>query len=155
MSFLDLAGKRFLVFGVANKRSVAYRVARLLEEDVSERRVARIFEIKLLGFLGIMPNLETCVRCGTGSLGSSRFSMKLGGMLCAACSAEDAEGLPLLPGTVKVNLHIRDSSFKRVSRIKVSKRVGRELEHLMRRFLNYHIERHMKTLDFLRAVSAY
>ena len=32
MSFLDLAGKVFVVFGVANKRSVAYRVARLLEE---------------------------------------------------------------------------------------------------------------------------
>ncbi len=33
MSFLGLAGKRYLVFGVANKRSVAYRVARLLEEE--------------------------------------------------------------------------------------------------------------------------
>ena len=33
MSFLDLAGKRFVVFGVANKRSVAYRIAALLEEE--------------------------------------------------------------------------------------------------------------------------
>ncbi len=33
MSFLDLTGKRFLVFGVANKRSVAYRIAHLLEEE--------------------------------------------------------------------------------------------------------------------------
>jgi len=33
VSFLDLGGKAFVVFGVANKRSVAYRIARLLEEE--------------------------------------------------------------------------------------------------------------------------
>ena len=33
MSFLDLADKVFVVFGVANKRSVAYRIGRLLEEE--------------------------------------------------------------------------------------------------------------------------
>lgn len=33
MSFLDLQGKTFLVFGVANKRSVAYAIARRLEDE--------------------------------------------------------------------------------------------------------------------------
>ncbi len=33
MSFLDLENKTFVVFGVANKRSVAWHVARLLEEQ--------------------------------------------------------------------------------------------------------------------------
>ena len=33
MSFLNLSGKTFLVTGVANKRSVAYHVARTLEEE--------------------------------------------------------------------------------------------------------------------------
>jgi enoyl-[acyl-carrier protein] reductase I len=33
LSFLNLAGKTFLVFGVANKRSVAHHVARLLEAE--------------------------------------------------------------------------------------------------------------------------
>jgi len=33
VSFLDLMGKTFVVFGVANKRSVAYHVARLLEAE--------------------------------------------------------------------------------------------------------------------------
>lgn len=33
MSFLDLSGKVFLVLGVANKRSVAYRIAQLLEDE--------------------------------------------------------------------------------------------------------------------------
>jgi len=33
MSFLDLEGKVIVVFGVANKRSVAYRIARRLEDE--------------------------------------------------------------------------------------------------------------------------
>ena len=33
MSFLDLENKIVVVFGVANKRSVAYHVARVLEEQ--------------------------------------------------------------------------------------------------------------------------
>tara|TARA_B100000686_G_scaffold347235_1_gene435488 strand:- start:1428 stop:2213 length:786 start_codon:yes stop_codon:yes gene_type:complete len=33
MSFLDLDGKAFLVFGVANKKSVAWHVAKLLESE--------------------------------------------------------------------------------------------------------------------------
>ncbi|MGB0717445.1 MAG: SDR family oxidoreductase, partial [Phycisphaerae bacterium] len=33
MSFLGFQGKTFLVLGVANKRSVAYRVAQMLEQE--------------------------------------------------------------------------------------------------------------------------
>lgn len=33
MSFLDLAGRKYVVFGVANKRSVAYHIARVLESE--------------------------------------------------------------------------------------------------------------------------
>lgn len=36
MSFLDLKGKVFVVFGVANKRSVAFRIAHLLEQEGAE-----------------------------------------------------------------------------------------------------------------------
>ena len=33
MSFLDLAGRKYVVFGVANKRSVAYHIAGVLESE--------------------------------------------------------------------------------------------------------------------------
>lgn len=37
MSFLQLSGKRFLIFGVANKKSVAYAVSDLLQSEDAER----------------------------------------------------------------------------------------------------------------------
>ena len=33
MSFLDLKGKTFLIVGVANRKSVAFSVAKILEEE--------------------------------------------------------------------------------------------------------------------------
>ena len=36
MDFLQLSGKRFLIFGVANKKSVAYAVSKLLKEEGAE-----------------------------------------------------------------------------------------------------------------------
>ena len=53
MSFLNLAGKTFVVFGVANKRSVACHIARMLEDEgatvvYSVRSKARCEEVSQL-----------------------------------------------------------------------------------------------------------
>lgn len=125
-----------------------------LQKDASARRVARVFEIKLLGLLGIMPNLGACLLCGEKQLAVSRFSLRHGGMICGACSGQDTASYPILPGTVRFIEHVRDSSFQQVWRIKVSQRVGKDLESLLRRFLRFHIERRLKTLDFLRSIAA-
>jgi RNase P/RNase MRP subunit p30 len=44
-------------------------------------------------------------------------------------------------------------AFEKVARVKVSAEVGRELERILRKFLDYHIERRMKTLEFMRKIS--
>ncbi|MFC1577274.1 DNA repair protein RecO [Candidatus Omnitrophota bacterium] len=125
---------------------------RLLEGDSSPRRVARVFEIKLLKLLGIMPDFDgPCANCKAEIADGARFSPINGSMLCRACSGRDAASLPLLPGTIKFIGHIKDSPFGQVSRIKVSHKVGRELEMVLRRFLNFHIGRRLKTLDFLKS----
>ena len=55
MSFLALAGKRFLVMSVANRKSVAWSIAQLLEAEGAEvlygvRSLARLDSLqKLLG----------------------------------------------------------------------------------------------------------
>jgi DNA repair protein RecO (recombination protein O) len=114
--------------------------------------VARIFEIKLLHLLGLMPTLEFCVHC-TGPAGAmNRFSMRLGGLLCKNCFSADKDAVGIMPGTVNFIEHIRSSAFERVARVKVAARVGEELEGILRRFLDYHIERRMNTVSFIREV---
>ena len=125
---------------------------RLLSGEASAKRVARIFEIKLLALLGLMPTLEMCACCGKKVDVSAKFSVPHGGLICKACFDNDTNALPIMAGTVKFIEHIRALPFDKVERIKVATAVGQELESILRKFLDYHIERRLKSLDFLREI---
>lgn len=124
----------------------------LLEGISSPRRVARIFEIKLLSLLGLMPNLDECANCGKKAGLNPRFSLRHGGLICKECLDTDRMAVSILPGTVKFMEHIRSSSFERAAMVKVSAEVGKELERLLRRYLDYHIERRLKTVQFIKEI---
>lgn len=123
---------------------------RLLSGDTSSRRAARIFEIKLLSLLGIMPTLESCANCGKRVDSSAKFSVTQGGLICVNCLASDRNAHTIMQGTVKFIEHIRALPFEKVARVKVADAVGKELEATLRKFLDYHIERRLKTLEFIK-----
>jgi DNA repair protein RecO (recombination protein O) len=125
---------------------------KLLEADASPKRVARIFEIKLLYLLGLMPSMEICAGCGTKVGIPERFSIARGGLICKECFKAEREACPILPGTAKFIEHVLSSPFDRASRVKVAMPVGKELESILRKFLDYHIERRLKTVQFIREI---
>lgn len=125
---------------------------RLMDGESSPRRVARIFEIKLLHLLGLMPTLEMCANCGARVDGLAKFSSRHGGVICKSCLGSDVNARPIMAGTAKFIEHIRRFPFEKLERVKVSETVGKELEGILRGFLDYHVERRLKTLDFIRDV---
>ncbi len=125
----------------------------LLTQPVSARRVARIFEIKLMDVSGFMPELDKCAHCVDNVDRSGVFSFADGALYCEKCRSRAGGGAPLSTGTVNFINRVRPMPFGLVSRIKVSRHVGRELESFMRRFVDYHLQRKLKTLDFLRKVN--
>ena len=125
---------------------------KLLSGESSARRVARIFEIKLLNLLGLMPTLESCANCGNKADMPAKFSVIQGGLISKNCLGSDKNAMAILPGSVKFIEHIRGSSFERVARLKVVSSVGKELEAILRKFLDYHIERRLKSLEFLKEI---
>lgn len=122
----------------------------LLGSPASAKRVARIFEIKLLGMLGLMPELKCCVVCDRGLNKAARFSLRNGGVICEACSSKERDGLPVLSGTINFMEHINRSDWPMILRIKVSQDVGHQVETLLRNFINYHLHIRPKTLEFMR-----
>ena len=123
-----------------------------LSGKASPRRVARVFEIRLVKLLGLMPVLASCVSCSGSDLKDARFSFRLGGLVCKKCSAADKLSHFILPGTVEFIKRVETSNFDMVTRIKVSERVGRELEPLLRKVLDYHIERRLNTVTFIKSI---
>jgi DNA repair protein RecO (recombination protein O) len=124
----------------------------LMAGEASPKRVARIFEIKLLGLLGLMPSLDRCVSCGKDPGTGARFSLRHGGLVCKNCTESDRAALAILPGTAKFIEHIRLLPFEKVERIKVAREVGKELENILRRYLDYQIERRLKTVGFIKEI---
>ena len=125
----------------------------LLSTKASPKRVARIFEIKLLSILGFMPRLASCVNCDKGlEKKRARFSLSRGGVLCETCFARDRRAVPVLAGTINFILHIKDLPFDRVKNIKVAKRVGSEVEGLLKNFINYHLDIRPRSMDFIGKV---
>ena len=50
--------------------------------------------------------------------------------------------------------HIARANLDRVSRIKVARDVGRDLEKILRRFIDFRLEKPLKTVDFLRKIDS-
>ncbi|MBL7068864.1 MAG: DNA repair protein RecO [Candidatus Omnitrophica bacterium] len=124
----------------------------LLSRPVSAKRVARIFEIKIMDMSGFMSELGECIVCSEPIQENARFSLCLGGPLCRKCQTKDKGAINLSKGTMNFIERVRRSPFELVSRIKVSQDVGIELEGFLRRFVDYHIQRSLKTVEFLKKI---
>lgn len=144
------------VTGLADKNAEVFALLlnsmNLLAGESSARRVARIFEIKLLNLLGLMPTLELCAACGARADTSAKFSIAQGGLICKKCCDTDKNAVSIMQGTVKFIEHIRVSPFEKVARVKVANTVGQEVQSILRKFLDYHIERKLKSLAFLQEI---
>ncbi len=121
----------------------------MLASGASAKRVTRIFEIKLLSFLGISPQLGECVKCGKKDLSDSGFDIVAGGILCRECVAGNRGLLKLSKGTQNFIRKIQDSEMKRTCMIKVSREVGSEVETLLKRFMRFYIGRPLRSIAFL------
>jgi DNA repair protein RecO (recombination protein O) len=133
---------------------LAVNSLKLLCTDVSAKRVARIFEIKLLSLMGLMPSVAECVNCEGSVDDSARFSLRNGGLLCKTCLGTDKAARPVLPGTIKFIEYIQNSPFEKIDHIKVPQDVARELEQILRKFLEFHIDRRLRSVDFLKEIGA-
>ncbi|MCX5716310.1 MAG: DNA repair protein RecO [Candidatus Omnitrophica bacterium] len=127
---------------------------KMLCENASPRRTARVFEIRLLSLLGLMPQLRSCIGCSQPLGSKALFSLKNGGVMCGACAAKERGVIPVAIGTLNFMDHVNRSDWEFVSRIKVSQEVGKQVENILRRFMDYHLHLKPKSLEFMEKVLA-
>ena len=89
------------------------------------KRAARIFEVKLLDLLGLLPDADHWQDIPT------------------------AVSKPVSRGTLNFLEHARRQPVKSLVSVKVSQEVGEELEKLLRRFTDFHLSHKLKTLVFM------
>lgn len=111
--------------------------------------VTRGFELKLMSHMGYGPELEGCVACGAEVMGDGAgFSAPEGGALCAACRrAWRATGLGASAlGAMRDLLRLPVSEL---ARRRLTAAVGDELARMMRAYVDYRVDRPLRSTSFL------
>jgi DNA repair protein RecO (recombination protein O) len=128
-----------------------------LSSGASCKRGGRIYEIKLLDILGLMPQINVCVMCHSQAEDPIYFNATIGGIHCRDCVMKNRALLngssqPVSKGTLLFLRHAQRSPLKNLYQVKVSQEVGEELEKLLRRFTDYHLSHKLKSLTFMEKI---
>lgn len=124
----------------------------LLNEGQAEAQILRIFEARLLSLLGYRPELTRCLRCGETleRAGQAHFSVTKGGLLCGKCSQGYGDLIPASLGTAKI-LHLAmEMDLSKVGRLKFTKQALQEGEAILSQFIQYQINKDLKSRKFLK-----
>lgn len=116
-------------------------------------KVLIIFKIKLLALSGFKPHFDSCVSCGDRILGQSKFSLGLGGLLCARCQHKDTSSRSIFRGTVATILHIEKNDFKTNLNLGLNPQIKRELGLILNAFLRFHLEKELKSQKVLNKLA--
>ena len=118
-------------------------------------KVMTIFKIKMLALSGFKPHFDSCISCGDRILGQSKFSLALGGLLCPRCYQKDMSSRSIFRGTVASVLHIEKNDFKTNLNLGMNPQIKKELEVILNAFLNFHLERELKSQKVLNKLAQY
>jgi DNA repair protein RecO (recombination protein O) len=129
-----------------------HRSFKLISAGEDPNKIARIFELKFLSYSGFALSFEKCVNCGSGLSAKAKFSQRRDGMLCEKCLKEDLYSRTVSRGTVQTLSHIMTSKPDSLLKFKISRSIEDELEALIDRSIESHLERPLKSKRFLKDV---
>ncbi len=114
-------------------------------------QMLRYFEIQLLDDLGYRPSLHECVACGsTLQPVENGFNPTLGGVLCPNCSRYSQR--PISLASLKVLRLLQTTSWEQLPRLRLDSSQQNEIEYLLQALIRFHLERDLKSWDFLRHI---
>lgn len=115
----------------------------------------RIFELRLLAILGLVPRLDRCAECGAviGDEAELRFSARLGGIVCENCMQADPFAMRFSGETRKLMELFLRINLQKLTSVRVSPLARQEMEKLLRVYLNFQLEKRLKSVDFMHTIS--
>lgn len=124
-----------------------------LDTALNAEKVMTVFKIKMLSLSGFKPHFDSCISCGIRILGQSKFSLSMGGLLCPKCATKDSASRSIFRGTIATILHIERNDLKSNLNLGMNPQIKKELEIILNAFLNYHLERELKSQKVLNKLA--
>ncbi|MBM4425009.1 MAG: DNA repair protein RecO [Chloroflexi bacterium] len=113
----------------------------------------RYYELQLLGMAGYQLELFYCVVKGEKIAAEDQFfSPAEGGAVCPACGENRQGAFPISLNALKVLRFMIRSPYDALRELKLSASAHHELERVTQRTITYHLERQLKSVEFLKQV---
>ncbi|MEW6696342.1 MAG: DNA repair protein RecO [Bacillota bacterium] len=115
-----------------------------------EEMALRAFEARLLGLAGLKPDLNACSHCGVPLTETKiHFGVGLGNLLCRACATSEKRVTVFSRGTLEVLKTLYRWELAKLHQLKVPEVLRKELNTLLRAYIEYNLEKKLKTTEFL------
>lgn len=116
-------------------------------QDIS--KLVHLFQIKILILSGFRPHLDCCLVCRKKIIGTSRFSLSKGGLICLACQKQDLSASLISAGSVASIIHVEKNPWTQCLKLGLSDSIKKELKYILNNFLVFHLEKRLKSERFL------
>jgi len=121
----------------------------LSQSDHSEI-VLRYFELQVLNYVGYRPELYSCAVCGSPVKPMVNFfSSDRGGVLCPRCGQEDALSSAISVDALKILRLWQSCDYATARRVVLRRGLALELEQVTREYINYLLQREVKSMAWL------
>lgn len=110
------------------------------------------YQLKLMDISGYRPSIQRCVHCGETEVREYKFDVVLGGILCEQCEKIGKNVIKISPGSVEAIRTLLNSEISRLNTLKIDNTIFNEIDKLTKRFVEAHLDKHFKSLDFLNEI---
>jgi DNA repair protein RecO (recombination protein O) len=127
-----------------------------LDENEPSLRFLTLFELTLLRLTGYQPLLDSCKRCGNDrhrTVARWYFSFSDGRILCNSCAHTRKQTLLIGATAVEVLKDLQTEHSAVTSRISLPASVITEIRSLVLQFIQFHMDREIKSASFLNEFS--
>lgn len=116
--------------------------------------VARAFEARTLKILGLEPRLDFCAACQEPLGNSTRVAIApaAGGVLCGNCQGRQGSEYQVMPGSVRIWQRLNCLNWQYLKRLQISPLLGRQLGEVMPAFLEYYLDRRIRSRGFINEI---
>ena len=120
-----------------------------LEEGLPPLPLTNILEIKLLDYLGVMPNIENCSLCGS-TKGIVTLSSDQGGFICRECYQNE----PLVQDkTIQIIRMFYYVDVSSISKLEIHSDVLKEINQFLDDYYDRFTGLYIKSKDFIKRVN--
>jgi DNA repair protein RecO (recombination protein O) len=122
-----------------------------LANEQDPRLWARYYELHLLSNAGYQPQVQQCVACHAVIVPEANgFSLEGGGLVCPRCAASQAQIIELPLVVQRLLRYLTVCTPEQVRALRVTPGTHEQIESLLRRYLEYVMERELRSAVVLR-----